>query len=101
MLDDKYDILCISMPPGTGTAQPLYSKVLTTNGFVRMGDLKVGDKVFAANGNESTVTGIFPQGLRKIYEITLENGYKCRASDNHLWLSITKLHLEFLNVKKL
>lgn len=88
MLDDKYDILCISMPPGTGKAQPLYSKVLTPNGFVQMGDLKVGDKVFAANGNESTVTGIFPQGLRKIYEITLENGYKCRASDNHLWLSI-------------
>lgn len=87
MLDDKYDILCISMPPGTGKAQPLYSKVLTPNGFVRMGDLKAGDKVFAANGNESTVTGIFPQGLRKIYEITLENGYKCRASDNHLWLS--------------
>ena len=93
MLDDKYDILCISMPPGTGKAQPLYSKVLTPNGFVRMGDLKVGDKVFAANGNESTVTGIFPQGLRKIYEITLENGYKCRASDNHLWLSIYETSL--------
>lgn len=93
MLDDKYDILCISMPPGTGKAQPLYSKVLTPNGFVRMGDLKVGDKVFAANGNKSTVTGIFPQGLRKIYEITLENGYKCRASDNHLWLSICETSL--------
>lgn len=93
MLDDKYDILCISMPPGMGKAQPLYSKVLTPNSFVRMGDLKVGDKVFAANGNESTVTGIFPQGLRKIYEITLENGYKCRASDNHLWLSIYETSL--------
>lgn len=93
MLDDKYDILCISMPPGTGKAQPLYSKVLTPNGFVRMGDLKVGDKVFAANGNESTVTGIFPQGLRKIYEITLENGCKCRSSDNHLWLSIYETSL--------
>ena len=85
MLDDKYDILCISMPPGTGKAQPLYSKVLTPNGFVQMGDLKVGDKVFAANGNESTVVGIFPQGKRKIYEITLDDGSKCRASDNHLW----------------
>lgn len=93
MLDDRYDRLCISLPPGTGKAQPLYSKVLTPNGFVRMGDLKVGDKVFAANGNKSTVTGIFPQGLRKIYEITLENGYKCRASDNHLWLSIYETSL--------
>lgn len=100
MLDDKYDILCISMPPGTGKAQPLYSKVLTPNGFARMGDLKVGDKVFAANGNESTVTGIFPQGLRKIYEITLENGYKCRASDNHLWLSVYETSLEVFECQK-
>lgn len=100
MLDDKYDILCISMPPGTGKAQPLYSKVLTPNGFVQMGDLKVGDKVFAANGNESTVTGIFPQGLRKIYEITLENGYKCRASDNHLWLSAYETSLGTFGYQK-
>lgn len=100
MLDDKYDILCISMPPGTGKAQPLYSKVLTPNGFVQMGDLKVGDKVFAANGNESTITGIFPQGLRKIYEITLENGYKCRASDNHLWLSVYETSLEVFECQK-
>ena len=100
MLDDKYDILCISMPPGTGKAQPLYSKVLTPNGFVQMGDLKVGDKVFAANGNESTVTGIFPQGLRKIYEITLENGYKCRASDNHLWLSVYETSLGVFGCQK-
>lgn len=100
MLDDKYDILCISMPPGTGKAQPLYSKVLTPNGFVQMGDLKVGDKVFAANGNKSTVTGIFPQGLRKIYEITLENGYKCRASDNHLWLSAYETSLGAFGYQK-
>lgn len=100
MLDDKYDILCISMPPGTGKAQPLYSKVLTPNGFVRMGDLKVGDKVFAANGNKSTVTGIFPQGLRKIYEITLENGYKCRASDNHSWLSVYETSLGVFGCQK-
>lgn len=93
MLDDKYDILCISLPPGTGKAQPLYSKVLTPSGFVRMGDLKVGDKVLAANGRETIVTGVFPQGLRKIYEITLENGYKCRASDNHLWLSVYETSL--------
>lgn len=100
MLDDRYDRLCISLPPGTGKAQPLYSKALTPNGFARMGDLKVGDKVFAANGKESTVTGIFPQGLRKIYEITLENGYKCRASDNHLWLSVYETSLGVFECQK-
>lgn len=85
MIDDKYDILCISLPPGSGKAQPLYSKVLTPNGFINMGDVKVGTKVIGGNGEVSNVTGVYPQGKRKIYEITLEDGSKCRCSDNHLW----------------
>lgn len=85
MIDDKYDILCISLPPGSGKAQPLYSKVLTPNGFINMGDVKAGTKVIAGNGEVSNVTGVYPQGKRKIYEITLDDGSKCRCSDNHLW----------------
>lgn len=88
--DDKLDILSISLPPGTGKAQPLYSKILTPNGFVYMGDIKVGDKVIAANGNTSNVIGVFPQGKRKIYELTFDDGSKCRASDNHLWTVQTR-----------
>lgn len=85
MIDDKYDILCISLIPGAGKAQPLYSKVLTPNGFIQMGDVKIGTKVIAGNGNIANVIGVYPQGKRKIYEITLDDGSKCRCSDNHLW----------------
>lgn len=85
MIDDKYDILCISLPPGTGKAQPMYSKVLTPDGFVKMGDIKVGSKVVAGNGNVANVIGIYPQGKRDIYEMTLDDGSKCRCSDEHLW----------------
>lgn len=85
MIDDKADILCISMPPGTGKAQPLYSKVLTPNGFVCMGDIHVGDKVIAGNGKASSVIGVFPQGIKPIYELTFDDGSKCRCSDEHLW----------------
>ena len=35
---------------GLGKAQPLYSKVLTPNGFVNMGDIKVGMKVVCEDG---------------------------------------------------
>lgn len=84
-IDDKYDIVCVSLVPGSGKAQPMYSKVLTPNGFIRMGDVKVGDEVIAGNGNVSKVLGIYPQGKKQIYEITLENGYKCRCSADHLW----------------
>ena len=85
MIDDRYDILCISMPPGTAKAQPLYSKVLTPNGFITMGEVKVGTKVIAGNGNVANVVGVYPQGLKDIYEITFDDGSKCKCSDEHLW----------------
>ena len=85
MIDDKFDILCLSMPPGTAKAQPLYSKVLTPSGFVRMGDISVGDTVIAGNGNYSKVIGVYPQGIKPVYEVTFDDGSKCRCSDEHLW----------------
>jgi hypothetical protein len=85
MINDDYDILCISLPPGSGKAQPIYSKVLTPNGFINMGDVKAGTKVIAGNGEVSNVTGVYPQGIRDIYEITLDDGSKCQCSKEHLW----------------
>lgn len=90
MIDDKYDILCVSLIPGAGKAQPMYSKILTPNGFVYMKDLKIGTKVIAGNGEIANVIGVYPQGERKIYEITLDDGSKCRCSDNHWWKTRTK-----------
>lgn len=83
--DDKLDYLSISMPPGTQKCQPLYSKVLTTNGFIKMGDVVPGTKVIAANGNVATVLSTSPVKKRPIYELTLDDGSKVRCSDNHLW----------------
>lgn len=85
LLDDELDILSISSVPGSGKCQPLYSKVLTPNGFVSMGDIRVGDTVISGTGKESKVLGVFPQGLKKVYEITLDDGSKCRCSDDHIW----------------
>lgn len=107
MIDDKYDILCISLPPGTGKAQPMYSKVLTPDGFVKMGDIKVGSKVVAGNGNVANVVGVYPQGKRDIYEMTLDDGSKCRCSDEHLWTVQTEkivsmnLKQEFIDKEQL
>lgn len=69
---------------GTGKAQPLYSKVLTPSGFITMEEIALGDAIITGNGNISTVSGIYPQGVRPIYEITLTNGDKFRVSDEHL-----------------
>ena len=51
--------------------QPLYSKILTPNGFVKMGDIKVGDKICGTNGTVQEVIGVFPKGKKEIYKIKL------------------------------
>lgn len=85
LIDDEIDILTISCPPGTGKAQPLYSKVLTPDGFIRIGDVKVGTKVISGENRVSTVVGVYPQGIKKVYEVTFDDGSKTRCSDEHLW----------------
>lgn len=69
---------------GTGKAQPLYSRILTPKGYINMGDVNIGQEVFTHNGNIGKVVGIFPQGKRDIYEITLQDKTKIRVSDEHL-----------------
>ena len=83
--DDKLDIAALSVAPGVGKAQPLYSKVLTPDGFKLMGDIRVGDSVISGTGKVTKVLGVYPQGERDIYELTFDDGSKCRCSDNHLW----------------
>lgn len=85
MIDDKYDILCISLIPGAGKAGKMSSKVLTPSGFIEMRDVKVGTKVVAGDGEKASVIGVYPQGKRRIYRITMNDGGFTEVSDNHLW----------------
>lgn len=85
-------------PNGAGKAQPLYSKIKTPTGWTTMGEIKVGDKVDNAVGGVATVIGVYPQGKKDIYEITLEGwcGYRytTRCCKEHLW-SVSQ---EFLKI---
>lgn len=81
---------------GTGKAQPLYSKVLTPNGFITMGDVVEGTEVITGNGNVAEVSGIYPQGIKPIYEISLSGGQKFRVSDEHLNVIYTLVDGEYI-----
>lgn len=70
---------------GLGKAQPLYSKVLTHNGFVNMGDVKVGMKVMGEDGKPYEVLGVYPQGKKKIYSLHFSDGSSCECCGSHLW----------------
>lgn len=71
-------------PAGCGKAQPLDSLVLTTSGYKKMGDIQIGDEVFTHTGSRGKVSGIYPQGVRPVYEITLQDRTCIRVSDEHL-----------------
>ena len=90
LVDDEIDILTLSCPPGTGKAQPLSSNVLTPRGFRRMGDIKVGDEVISGKNRVSRVIGVFPQGIKPVYEVEFDDGSKCRCTDEHLWKCQTR-----------
>ena len=72
-------------PKGFPKAQPLYSKIKTPNGWVKMGDIKIGQEVCTPSGKTASVTGIFPQGVRPTYKIILEDGRSADCDKDHLW----------------
>lgn len=74
-------------PPGTGKAHPNDEliPVADERGYVRIGMLKVGDRVFDEHGDPVTVTGVFPQGMKREYEMVTNRGDQVRCNDEHLW----------------
>ena len=71
-------------PAGCGKASPLYANVLTPDGWVKMRDVQVGTRVFTRNGDIAVVAGVYPQGIRPIYRITLSDRTHIDVSDEHL-----------------
>ncbi len=86
-INDKgiFKAVFMSGTPGAGKAQPLYCNVLTNNGWKKMGDLKIGDKVITPDNKESIITHIHPQGIQEVYEIELFDGRKTYCTKDHLW----------------
>lgn len=79
------EITICSGLPGSGKAQPLYSKILTPNGWSTMGEIEVGDEIITPKGGVSKVTGTYPQGKKEVYRITFSDGRQVESCDEHLW----------------
>ncbi|GGZ66600.1 hypothetical protein GCM10010344_36520 [Streptomyces bluensis] len=71
---------------GSGKAQPMDSLVLTPTGFLRMGDVRLGDEVIVPTGEIALVDGVFPQGERDVWRIVLSDGSSVECDDEHLWI---------------
>ena len=77
---------CVFLAPRQcGKAQPLNSTVWKETGKSKFGELKVGDRIFDETGNLTNIIGIYPQGMKDVYEITFADGSKVRSCQEHLW----------------
>ena len=77
--------LLLSAQMRFGKAQPLDAKLLTPNGWIRMGDVQIGDQVIGSDGKPHDVIGVFPQGKKPIYRVTFNDGGTTECCDEHLW----------------
>src|SRR5687767_12103259 len=68
-----------------GRALALYSNLLTPTGWRKMGDVKVGDLVIGSDGKPTKVLGVYPQGKKKVYRVTMTDGASAVACAEHLW----------------
>ena len=74
----------------------------TRNGYTLMGELEVGDFVFARDGSQTMVTDIFELGERDVYRITFQDGRYSLCDKDHLWkVYSTKTHTTVLTTEQL
>lgn len=70
---------------GLGKAQPVSEPVMTPCGWKSIGELAIGDFIISVDGGASAVTGIFRQGLRAVFKVTMNDGSWTRCDGEHLW----------------
>jgi chaperonin GroEL (HSP60 family) len=69
--------------------QPLYSKILTPNGWTTMGEVKEGDVICSTDGRFQTIEEVFEKGEREIYEVKFMDGRIVECCEDHLWTVFT------------
>ena len=88
----KGELGVILAPTGVGKSLPNSEPVLTPNGWVKMGDIKLGDKIIGSDGNEQYVIGVYPQGVRSIYKVEFTDDTFVNCDEEHLW-SVNTLNM--------
>jgi phosphate starvation-inducible protein PhoH and related proteins len=55
-----------------------------------MGDLRIGDFVIGSRGQPVMVTGVFEQGTRPVYRVTMSDNGVTECCAEHLWFTRTR-----------
>lgn len=70
---------------GFGKELADYEPIKTFEGEIKIGEIKVGDKVYGKDGKLTNVVGVYPQGIKDIYRVHLGDGRHVDAGLEHLW----------------
>lgn len=70
---------------GVGKANWVESLVKTPTGWIRMGDVVVGQQLQMPDGSIAPVTGVYPQGVMPLYKVTFADGRSTKVTEEHLW----------------
>lgn len=71
-----------------GKALWVETPIPTPRGFVKMGDIKVGDEVYGSDGKIITVTHAHDvMQNRKCYKVVFDNGEEIIADEDHRWFT--------------
>lgn len=79
------DLIIVAGRPAMGKAQPVDANIKTIDGWKRIGEIAVGDEIASIDGGRSVVEGVFPQGIKQIYEVRFSDGRMAECCEDHLW----------------
>lgn len=84
--DDCRQHFLVMGTTGAGKAIKMSEKVHTPDGWRLASDIKVGDYITTPFNSEKTrVSGVFPQGKRKIWAVKFSDGRISEVDGEHLW----------------
>jgi hypothetical protein len=72
-------------PVSEGKAEHVDNMLYTPTGRKKIGDIQIGNQVIGSNGESTNVIGIYPQGIKKMCNITFSDGHSIKVCEDHLW----------------
>ena len=72
-------------PVSEGKAEHVDNMLYTPEGRKRIGDIQIGDKVIGSNGKAVNVIGVYPQGVKKMCNVTFSDHHSIKVCEDHLW----------------
>ncbi len=82
----RYSSALLFIPRKNGKALSINTLIPTPKGFVKMGDLKVGDEVFSVDGKPTKITLISDiMHNHDCYDVKFSDGSSITADKDHIW----------------